>query len=92
MKEAYINVHGGPEVTEILGKHLSLIGSTMGTIADFASVMPLIFDGKLKVHIDSTFPLAAARTAQEKLESGDFFGKVLPHVSAHVSARVSDDF
>ncbi len=60
----------------IFGKHLSIIGSTMGTLADFAAVMPLVVDGTLKVPIDQTFPLAEAAAAHQRLESNQQLGKI----------------
>jgi len=60
----------------IFGKHLSIIGSSMGTLMDFKTVMGLVFEGKLKAVVDQSFPLAQAREAQERLESGDQLGKV----------------
>ncbi len=60
----------------MFGKHLSLIGSTMGTRADFATVMGLVFEGRLHAVIDRTFPLDEARQAQETLARGDGFGKI----------------
>ncbi|MEJ2757513.1 MAG: zinc-binding dehydrogenase, partial [Anaerolineales bacterium] len=60
----------------LFGKHLSLIGSSMGTINDFATVMSLVFEGKLQPVIDRTYPLEEAREAQARLESGDQMGKV----------------
>jgi NADPH:quinone reductase-like Zn-dependent oxidoreductase len=60
----------------IFGKHLSLIGSTMGTHSDFARVMDLIFTGRLKPVLDRTYPLSEARNAQERLENGEQLGKI----------------
>jgi len=60
----------------IFGKHLTIIGSTMGTRADFARVMELIFAGKLKPVLDREYSLQEARQAQEYLESGAQMGKV----------------
>ncbi|MGD2156906.1 MAG: zinc-binding dehydrogenase [Anaerolineales bacterium] len=71
---------GGPKFEidnrYIFGKHLTIIGSTMGTISDFAAVMDLIFEEKLKVALDRTYPLAEAPAAQERLESGHQMGKI----------------
>ncbi len=61
----------------LFGKHLTIIGSSMGSHADFLTVMALVFEGKLKPVIDSRFPLFEAQVAQRKLESGDFFGKIV---------------
>jgi NADPH:quinone reductase-like Zn-dependent oxidoreductase len=60
----------------IFGKHLSILGSSMGTRADFATVMELVFGGKLKPVLDHDFPLKDARTAQERLEMGEQLGKI----------------
>jgi len=60
----------------VFGRHLSILGSSMGTHADFAAVMGLVFEGKLKVALDRTFPLAEARLAQERLAAGEQLGKI----------------
>jgi NADPH:quinone reductase-like Zn-dependent oxidoreductase len=60
----------------IFGKHLSIIGSSMGTRADFAAVMELVFAGKLKPILDRDYPLVEARYAQERLEMGEQLGKI----------------
>ena len=60
----------------IFAKHLSILGSTMSTIADFHEVMDLVIAGKLKPIIDKTYPLKEAATAQERLWRGENFGKI----------------
>jgi NADPH:quinone reductase-like Zn-dependent oxidoreductase len=60
----------------IFGKHLAIIGSSMGTRADFARVMDLVFSGKLKPVMDRDYPLKDAHLAQERLEKGEQFGKI----------------
>jgi len=60
----------------IFGKHLSIIGSSMGTRADFATVMDLVFAGKLKPVMDKDYLLPEARSAQEQLEMGEQLGKI----------------
>lgn len=60
----------------IFSKHLSILGSSMGTHQDFAQVMDLIFAGKLKAVLDRDFPLQEAAAAQEYLASGEQLGKV----------------
>ena len=60
----------------IFSKHLSLIGSTMGTLQDYSTVMQLITCGKLKVAMDRSFALQNARAAQEYFESGAQLGKI----------------
>ncbi len=71
---------GGPKFEidnrYIFAKHLSIIGSTMSTIADFNEVMDLIVAGKLKPILDSTFALKDAAIAQERLWKNENFGKI----------------
>ncbi len=65
------------DVRYIFGKHISLIGSTMGTNADFRHVMQLVFEGKLKPVVDKRFPLEDAQEAHRRLESGKQMGKII---------------
>jgi NADPH:quinone reductase-like Zn-dependent oxidoreductase len=71
---------GGPKIEIdnrfIFGKHLSIIGSTMGTKQDFFDVMGLIFTGALKVALDRCYPLSRARAAQQRLANGLQMGKI----------------
>ncbi len=64
----------------IFGKHLTIIGSTMGTSADYETVMKLIFDGKLKPIIDSVYPLEEGRGALKRLADGDVIGKLVVRI------------
>ena len=60
----------------IFAKHLSIIGSTMSTLADFKEVMDLIVTGKLKPILDTTYPLKDAAAAQIRLWQNKNFGKI----------------
>jgi len=60
----------------IFGKHLSIIGSTMGTRQDFNDVMNLVFSGALKVALDQCYPLSRARAAQARLANNKQLGKI----------------
>ncbi len=60
----------------IFGKHLSIIGSTMSTRADFATVIQLVFAGKLRPVLDKSFPLSEVHLAEEYMERGEQMGKV----------------
>jgi len=60
----------------IFAKHLSIVGSTMGTKNDFTTVMKLVFEGKLKPVLDRDFALEEAQEAQRYLMSGQQMGKV----------------
>jgi NADPH:quinone reductase-like Zn-dependent oxidoreductase len=71
---------GGPKFEidnrYIFGKHLMVLGSTMGTHSDYATVMELIFEGKLKPVLDRQYPLEEAAAAQERLAAGQQMGKI----------------
>lgn len=60
----------------IFAKHLSLIGSTMGTHSDFRQVMDLVFKGQLTSIVDQTYLLQDAGAAQTRLERGEQVGKI----------------
>jgi len=60
----------------LFAKHLSILGSTMSSIAEFKEVMDLIVAGKLKPVMDKAFPLKDAAIAQERLWNNENFGKI----------------
>jgi NADPH:quinone reductase-like Zn-dependent oxidoreductase len=60
----------------IFGKHLAVIGSTMGTLADFNEVMGLVFARKLQPVMDLTFPWSEIGAAHERLAEGNQLGKI----------------
>jgi zinc-binding alcohol dehydrogenase/oxidoreductase len=57
-------------------KQLDILGSTMGTREDFEGAYDLVAAGATPI-VDSVFPLAEARAAHERLESGEQFGKIV---------------
>jgi zinc-binding alcohol dehydrogenase/oxidoreductase len=63
-------------------KQLDLLGSTMGTRADFEGAYELVAAGAKPV-IDSVLPLSQARAAHERLESGEQFGKIVLAIGDH---------
>jgi NADPH:quinone reductase-like Zn-dependent oxidoreductase len=65
----------------IFGKHLTIIGSTMGTLADFSQVMDLISSHKLVPAISRCYSLADASEAHIHLETGQNLGKVILAIS-----------
>lgn len=64
-------------VQALFGRQRSILGSYMGGKGELVEVLKLIGQRKLKPVIDSVFPLAEAREAQRKMESRDFFGKIV---------------
>lgn len=61
----------------MFGKHLSIIGSTMGPHRDFQKVMGLLFEGRLRAVIDTVFPLRDGLEALHRLQAGDVAGKLV---------------
>jgi len=58
-------------------KGLTVLGSTMGTPADFQGAYELIAAGKARPVVDRVFPLPEARAAHERLEAGAQLGKIV---------------
>ncbi len=73
----------GPEVKlnlQILyGRQRSILGSFMGGKAELLEALTFLGQRRLRAVIDSAFPLKDAAEAQKKMESRDFFGKILLH-------------
>lgn len=61
----------------MFGKQLSLIGSSMGTIADYEEVMKLVWNGRLQPVVDTIYPLHEGLTALNRLQQGDVMGKLV---------------
>jgi len=55
----------------------SLLGTMMGSPADFAGLLGALETGTWRPVIDSVFPLAEAAAALEKMESGQHYGKIV---------------
>jgi NADPH:quinone reductase-like Zn-dependent oxidoreductase len=61
----------------LFARHLALLGSYMGTMGELHEVLKLVFSGKLRPVVDSTFPMRDIRAAHEYLEQSRMFGKVV---------------
>ncbi|MGI9102374.1 MAG: zinc-binding dehydrogenase [Terriglobales bacterium] len=61
----------------LFAKQLSFLGSYMGTMGELHEVLKHVFSGRIKGVVDSTFPLADARAAHEKMEKSQMFGKIV---------------
>ncbi|MEW5981391.1 MAG: zinc-binding dehydrogenase [Acidobacteriota bacterium] len=64
------------EVRRVFWKQLSVLGTTMGTPAEFAAMVRL-FAGGPKPVIDSVFPLAEAAASHHRMDQADQFGKIV---------------
>lgn len=68
---------GETDLRLIFWKQLEILGTTMSTHREFRDVMDLVFSGALEPVVDSVLPLDEIRTAHERLEAGDHFGKIV---------------
>jgi NADPH:quinone reductase-like Zn-dependent oxidoreductase len=66
-------------VQALFGRQRTILGSFVGGKAELMDALKFIAERKLKAVIDSAFPLQDAATAQKKMESREFFGKILLH-------------
>ncbi len=71
--EVKLNLQG------LFGRQRTVMGSFMGGKAELLEALRLIARRKVKAVIDSAFPLREAAAAQRKMESREFFGKILLH-------------
>ncbi len=58
-------------------KHITLIGSVLGTRENFKHLMKAVSEGKVKPIIDRTFPLEEAREAQSYFKKSGKVGKIV---------------
>jgi NADPH2:quinone reductase len=65
------------DIRRIFVKQITILGSTMGNRREFATVVALLASGALQAIVDRTYPLAEAARAQQSLEQGEQFGKLV---------------
>jgi zinc-binding alcohol dehydrogenase/oxidoreductase len=72
---------GGPktelDVRYVYLNWLSILGTTMGSARDFAGLLRLMADGRIRPTIDSVRPLQEVEAAHERMKSGEHFGKLV---------------
>jgi len=65
------------DIRYLFSRHISVLGSYMGSKAELYAVLKLIGQRKLRAVIDRTIPLAQCAHAHEILESREQFGKIV---------------
>lgn len=65
------------DIRYLFSKQISLLGSTMGSHADYKKVMQFVFDGKIKPVIHQVLPLSHGVEGMALLERGEQFGKIV---------------
>ena len=68
------------EIRRIFWKQISILGSTMGTPAEFAEMLAM-FDGGPAPVVDRVFPLSAAADAHRRMDQADQFGKIVLEIA-----------
>ncbi|RJP21854.1 MAG: alcohol dehydrogenase [Deltaproteobacteria bacterium] len=68
------------DIARIFWNQLTVHGSTMGTHAEFAAMLSVFRDGRIRPVVDSVFPLSRAGDAVLSLEEKRQFGKVVLRV------------
>lgn len=65
------------EARRLFWKQVSLLGSTMGSPAEFAAMLDLYSKGGLRPSVDQAFPLSDAAAAHRRMEESGQFGKIV---------------
>jgi NADPH:quinone reductase-like Zn-dependent oxidoreductase len=68
---------GRTDLRHVFYRHLTILGSMMGSKADLLAAMKFIKSGQIRAVIDRTLPLADARKAHELMEDRAQFGKLV---------------
>jgi zinc-binding alcohol dehydrogenase/oxidoreductase len=72
-----------PELTvrRIYWKQLSVLGTTMGSPADFTAMLELVARRAIRPVLDRVYPLDEVGAALERLERADQFGKIVLRIA-----------
>jgi NADPH:quinone reductase-like Zn-dependent oxidoreductase len=69
------------DLTAIFSKHLKIYGSTLGSRDEFRQLLSFLNASQLRPVIDSVYPLKDAAAAQQRMEEGKQFGKIVLQIS-----------
>lgn len=65
------------DLRHVFYRHLTILGSMMGSKADLLAAMKFIESGEIRAVVDQTLPLSEARRAHELMEERAQFGKLV---------------
>ncbi len=65
------------DLRQVFYRHLTILGSMMGSKAELLAAMKFIESGQIRAIVDRTLPLAEARKAHELMEDRAQFGKLV---------------
>jgi NADPH:quinone reductase-like Zn-dependent oxidoreductase len=69
------------DLRRIFWNHLSVFGSTLGSREEFRQVLNFLRRSQIRPIIDQPFPLKEAAAAQQRLERGEQFGKIVLQIA-----------
>ncbi|MGH2608634.1 MAG: zinc-binding dehydrogenase, partial [Tepidiformaceae bacterium] len=69
------------DIRRLFWNHLTIMGSTMGSEAEYREIVRILGTGALRPVVDRAYPLADARAAFERLEQGEQMGKVCVEIA-----------
>jgi NADPH:quinone reductase-like Zn-dependent oxidoreductase len=69
--------HPPAELARIYFLQLSVVGSTMGTKAELASLIAFLRVTGLRPHVDRSLPIASVRDGMAAMAAGDLVGKIV---------------
>lgn len=85
---AKVVVYGGgrgavPQLSPqlLFWKQISILGTSMGTDAEFAALLEMIAHHQIRPVVDSVFPLEDTATAFARMAAGEQFGKIVIRTS-----------
>jgi NADPH:quinone reductase-like Zn-dependent oxidoreductase len=65
------------DLTRVFWNQLRILGSTMGSAGEFLEIARLFREGKVRPVIDKVYRAEEAKSAYERLEAGEQFGKIV---------------
>lgn len=65
------------DLRQVFYRHVSLLGSFMGSKAELLTAMKFVARGQIRAVVDETLPLADARRAHEQMQNRAQFGKLV---------------
>lgn len=87
-KRGRLVVYGGTsgpkvetDVRRLFWNQWSILGTTMGSHAEFDAITVAFRDGQLTPVVDRVFPLEEGRAALERMQRGEQFGKIVLHIA-----------
>jgi len=68
---------GKTDIRQIFYRHLTILGSFMGSKAELIEALKFVESGKIRAVVDQAMPLSEARRAHELMEDRAQFGKLV---------------